>query len=118
MQLARVGKRWQRDAAERMPTATGDIREIVGQPVFVPLFKLYQIYGKIFKLSFGPKQFVIVSDPQLAKHVRGPAARGTLSCCRHCSDAPACACSKGSQVAERLAAAFVHCGPYHAAAAC
>lgn len=69
MRLAKIGQRWQRNAAERMPTATGDIREIVGQPVFVPLFKLYQIYGKVFKLSFGPKQFVIVSDPQLAKHV-------------------------------------------------
>ncbi len=40
------------------------------QPVFVPLFKLYRIYGKVFKLSFGPKQFVIVSDPDMAKHVR------------------------------------------------
>ncbi|KAL4447666.1 hypothetical protein ABPG75_004885 [Micractinium tetrahymenae] len=69
MQLAKIGKEWQRRAAARMPTATGDIREIVGQPVFVPLFKLYQIYGKIFKLSFGPKQFVIVSDPEIAKHI-------------------------------------------------
>ncbi|PSC75082.1 cytochrome P450 superfamily [Micractinium conductrix] len=69
MQLAKIGQRWQRRAATRMPTATGDIREIVGQPVFVPLFKLYQIYGKIFKLSFGPKQFVIVSDPEMAKQI-------------------------------------------------
>ncbi|KAI3429441.1 hypothetical protein D9Q98_005535 [Chlorella vulgaris] len=67
--LAKIGQRWQRNAASRMPTATGDIREIVGQPVFVPLFKLYQIYGPIFKLSFGPKQFVIISDPQMAKRV-------------------------------------------------
>lgn len=43
LQLAKIGKGWQREAAERMPTATGDIREIVGQPVFVPLFKLYQV---------------------------------------------------------------------------
>ena len=76
LQLAKIGKGWQRSAAERMPSATGDIREIVGQPVFVPLFKLYQIYGKIFKLSFGPKQFVIVSDPQIAKHVRRAAQWG------------------------------------------
>lgn len=39
------------------------------QPVFIPLFKLYQIYGPVFKLSFGPKQFVIVSDPEMTKHV-------------------------------------------------
>jgi hypothetical protein len=61
-----------------MPTATGDIREIVGQPVFVPLFKLYQIYGKIFMLSFGPKQFVIVSDPQMAKHVSRGCTSGAV----------------------------------------
>lgn len=28
----------------------GDIREIVGQPVFVPLYNLFLRYGKIFKL--------------------------------------------------------------------
>lgn len=31
LQLAKIGKEWQRRASERMPTATGDIREIVGQ---------------------------------------------------------------------------------------
>ncbi len=50
-----------------MPEATGDVREIVGQPVFVPLYKLYLTYGKIFRLSFGPKSFVVVSDAAMAK---------------------------------------------------
>ena len=31
----------------RMPEARGDIREIVGEPVFVPLQKLAAIYGKV-----------------------------------------------------------------------
>ena len=52
-----------------MPEATGDIREIVGQPVFVPLFKLFLAYGPVFRLSFGPKSFVVISDPALAKQV-------------------------------------------------
>ena len=52
-----------------MPEATGDIREIVGQPVFVPLYKLFLVYGPIFRLSFGPKSFVVISDPALAKQV-------------------------------------------------
>lgn len=52
-----------------MPTATGDIREIVGQPVFVPLYKLFMAYGPIFRLSIGPKSFVVISDPALAKQV-------------------------------------------------
>lgn len=52
-----------------MPEARGDIREIIGEPVFIPLFKLFLAYGPVFKLSFGPKTFVIVSDPALAKQV-------------------------------------------------
>lgn len=52
-----------------MPEARGDIREIVGQPVFVPLYKLFIAYGGVFRLSFGPKTFVIVSDPAVAKQV-------------------------------------------------
>ena len=67
--LAKLGQQWRRVASERMPTATGDIREIVGQPVFVPLYTLFKIYGKVFRLSFGPKQFVIVSDSEVAKYI-------------------------------------------------
>ena len=67
--LARLARRWRADAAERMPEARGDIREVVGQPVFVPLYKLFVTYGPIFRLSIGPKSFVIVSDNQLAKQV-------------------------------------------------
>jgi beta-ring hydroxylase len=52
-----------------MPEARGDIREIVGQPVFVPLFNLFVAYGGVFRLSFGPKSFVIVSDPAVAKQI-------------------------------------------------
>lgn len=47
MQLAKLGQQWRAEAAKRMPEARGDIREIVGQPVFVPLFKLYTVYGKV-----------------------------------------------------------------------
>jgi len=53
----------------QMPEASGDPREIVGQPVFVPLYKLFLVYGSCFRLSFGPKSFVIVSDPELVKHI-------------------------------------------------
>ncbi|KAF8056787.1 CYP97A3 [Scenedesmus sp. PABB004] len=67
--LARLGREWRAAAASRLPTATGDIREIVGQPVFVPLYKLYLRYGKIFRLSFGPKTFIIISDPGYARQV-------------------------------------------------
>lgn len=49
--------------------ARGDIREIVGQPVFVPLYKLFLVYGKIFRLSFGPKTFVVISDPAYTRQI-------------------------------------------------
>lgn len=48
--LARLGREWRAAAAARMPEARGDIREIVGQPVFVPLYNLYLRYGKLFRL--------------------------------------------------------------------
>lgn len=68
--LAKEGRKQRAADRKVMPEATGDIREIVGQPVFLPLYKLFTIYGGIFRLSFGPKSFVIISDAQLAKQVR------------------------------------------------
>jgi len=68
-QLAKLGREWRAAAAKRMPVARGDIREIVGQPVFVPLYKLFRVYGKIFRLSFGPKNFVVISDRGYAKQI-------------------------------------------------
>ena len=52
-----------------MPVAMGDIREIAGQPVFVPLFTLFQAYGEMFVLAIGPKKFVVVSDNDVAKEM-------------------------------------------------
>lgn len=84
--MARQARAWTRSASRRMPEATGDIREIVGQPVFVPLYKLFLTYGKIFRLSFGPKSFVVISDAAMAKQARSPCCC-LYRCC--CSRAPA-----------------------------
>lgn len=70
--LAEAGQDWSRRAAAEMPSASGDIREIVNEPVFVPLYSLFRVYGPIFKLSFGPQSFVVISDPAMAKQVRFP----------------------------------------------
>ena len=51
----------------KMPVAAGDIREIAGQPVFVPLYKLFLAYGEMFVLAIGPKKFVVVSDNDVAR---------------------------------------------------
>ena len=47
----------------------GDFREIAGQPVFVPLYKLFLAYGEMFVLAIGPKKFVVVSDNEVAKEM-------------------------------------------------
>eukprot|EP00898_Chlorokybus_atmophyticus_P005366 jgi/Chlat1/5830/Chrsp4S06224 len=67
--LADVERRADRAARARMPEARGDIREIIGQPPFVPLHRLFLAYGGIFRLSFGPKSFVVISQPGAARHV-------------------------------------------------
>jgi hypothetical protein len=76
--LAEAAQEWSRRAATEMPCASGDIREIVDQPVFVPLYSLFRVYGPIFKLSFGPQSFVVVSDPDAAKQVRTSATLCTM----------------------------------------
>lgn len=107
--LAKEGQKWRAAAAARMPEARGDVRQIVGQPVFVPLYKLFLTYGKVsswlcrskatstgsagakwlsrrsqvFRLSFGPKSFVVVSDAEVARHIlltnAGNYSKGLLS---------------------------------------
>lgn len=69
MKMAVWAKRWSRNAAARMPEARGDIREIVNEPVFLPLYQLFLNYGPVFRLSFGPQTFVVISDPKMAKQV-------------------------------------------------
>ncbi|XP_047964332.1 protein LUTEIN DEFICIENT 5, chloroplastic isoform X2 [Salvia hispanica] len=53
----------------KIPEAKGSIGAIRNEPFFVPLYELYLTYGGIFRLTFGPKSFLIVSDPSIAKHI-------------------------------------------------
>ncbi|XP_043718954.1 protein LUTEIN DEFICIENT 5, chloroplastic isoform X1 [Telopea speciosissima] len=53
----------------KIPKARGDIKAVQGQAFFIPLYELYLTYGGIFRLIFGPKSFLIVSDPSIAKHI-------------------------------------------------
>jgi hypothetical protein len=47
----------------------GDLQTLAGGPLFLLLAKYFEDYGPIFNLSFGPKSFLVVSDPVMAKHV-------------------------------------------------
>jgi cytochrome P450 len=47
----------------------GDLQTLAGGPLFLLLAKYFHDYGPIFNLSFGPKSFLVVSDPVMARHV-------------------------------------------------
>lgn len=47
----------------------GDLQTLAGGPLFLLLAKYFEDYGPIFNLSFGPKAFLVVSDPVMARHV-------------------------------------------------
>ncbi|KAJ0015006.1 hypothetical protein Pint_21366 [Pistacia integerrima] len=53
----------------KIPEAKGQISAIRSEAFFIPLYELYLTYGGIFRLTFGPKSFLIVSDPSIAKHI-------------------------------------------------
>jgi len=47
----------------------GDLQTLAGGPLFLLLAKYYEDYGPIFNLAFGPKAFLVISDPVMAKHI-------------------------------------------------
>ncbi|RWR89019.1 protein LUTEIN DEFICIENT 5, chloroplastic-like protein isoform X1 [Cinnamomum micranthum f. kanehirae] len=53
----------------KIPIAKGSIDAVRGQAFFIPLYELFLTYGGVFRLVFGPKSFLIVSDPSVAKHI-------------------------------------------------
>uniref|UniRef100_A0A2P2LGK2 Uncharacterized protein MANES_08G016300 n=1 Tax=Rhizophora mucronata TaxID=61149 RepID=A0A2P2LGK2_RHIMU len=59
-----------------------DVSDLVGGALFLPLFKWMNEYGSIYRLAAGPRNFVVVSDPAIAKHVLrnyGKYAKGLVS---------------------------------------
>ncbi|KAJ0027232.1 hypothetical protein Pint_35784 [Pistacia integerrima] len=46
-----------------------DVGDLLGGALFLPLFKWMNEYGPIYRLAAGPRNFVVVSDPAIAKHV-------------------------------------------------
>lgn len=47
----------------------GNLQELAGQPLFLLLHDYYKTYGPVYKLAFGPKSFIVVSDPVMVKHI-------------------------------------------------
>ncbi|PKI48546.1 hypothetical protein CRG98_031067, partial [Punica granatum] len=59
-----------------------DVSDLLGGALFLPLFKWMNEYGPVYRLAAGPRNFVVVSDPAVAKHVLrnyGKYAKGLVS---------------------------------------
>jgi cytochrome P450 len=51
------------------PLAEGELTDIADGTMFIGLQNYQQQYGSPYKLCFGPKSFLVISDPVQAKHV-------------------------------------------------
>ena len=47
----------------------GDLQTLAGGPLFLLLAKYFEVYGPIFNLCFGPKAFLVISDPVMARKI-------------------------------------------------
>lgn len=47
----------------------GVVEDLTGGPLFLPLYKYFTECGGIYKLCFGPKVFMVVSDPVVLRHI-------------------------------------------------
>ncbi|KAG0475001.1 hypothetical protein HPP92_014687 [Vanilla planifolia] len=53
-----------------------DVSDLLGGALFLPLYNWMLEYGSVYRLAAGPRNFVVVSDPAVAKHVlRGYGAK-------------------------------------------
>ena len=57
------------------PLGEGAIDDIADGTMFIGLQRYYNQYGSPYKLCFGPKSFLVVSDPVQAKHILRDANR-------------------------------------------
>lgn len=59
-----------------------DVKDLLGGALFLPLFKWMKECGPVYRLAAGPRNFVVISDPEAAKHVLrnyGKYAKGLVS---------------------------------------
>lgn len=55
---------------ENIPVAEGDLSDLAGdEPLFKALYKWFIDNGGVYKLVFGPKAFIVISDPVVVKHL-------------------------------------------------
>ena len=62
--------------------ADGNLQELAGGPLFLLLWEYFCKYGPVYKLAFGPKSFIVVSDPTMVK-VRYACVHAYMCTCVH-----------------------------------
>merc|ERR1719217_1076652 len=58
------------------PVTAGDVERVDFQALFLGIKAYFDRYGSVFKMCFGPKSFLVVSDPVVARHVLRDNSRG------------------------------------------
>lgn len=51
------------------PVAVGEVAGMLEGSLFLGLQSYYQQFGGCYKLLFGPKSFIVISDPIILKHI-------------------------------------------------
>lgn len=51
------------------PLAEGEVSTMTDGTAFLGLYSYFKKYGAVFKLCFGPKSFIVVSDPVIVKSI-------------------------------------------------
>ena len=51
------------------PLAEGKVDGLLEGSLFLGLREYYNKFGSVYKLLFGPKSFIVISDPTIAKHI-------------------------------------------------
>ncbi len=51
------------------PLAEGEVSTMTDGTAFLGLYQYFRKYGPVYKLCFGPKSFIVLSDPTIIKHV-------------------------------------------------
>ncbi|GIL44064.1 hypothetical protein Vafri_1625 [Volvox africanus] len=55
---------------KNIPVAEGELSDLAGdQPLFKALYQWFIESGGVYKLVFGPKAFIVVSDPVVVRHL-------------------------------------------------
>lgn len=56
-------------APDKAPLAAADVEGLDFKAIFLALKTYFDRYGSVYKMCFGPKSFMVSSDPVIARHV-------------------------------------------------